>query len=1033
MSDFPRTRLDALLEFSVSDEQWAVISAPLEPAVVIAGAGSGKTTSMSARVAYLVGAGLVEPQQVLGLTFTRKAAGNLLESFRRSVAPLPVSEEAGEVMVSTYNAFASRLLTEHGLRIGREPGAQLLTEGKREQLAFRLVCRTDLPLDVLDTSPASATTSMLKLDDRLAELDITVDELIAYDEQLITRIEGHGKPQVAGEELLETSRKRIVLARLVEQWRALKAEDGVTDFADQVRLALHLVRRFPEVAAGIREQYAVVLLDEYQDTSLAQRRLLQEIFGAGHAVMAVGDPCQAIYGWRGASVANIEGFVAHFPHGDGRKASRYSLSENRRSGANILEIANELAAPLRAVHAGVEPLSPRAIDRGPGHLQTGLFESYGEELTWVADRIAALGAAEQHWGGISVLAGTGAQLAAVDAELRRRGVPTQLVGAAGLLAQPIVVELRSILSLLHSPTANPEFIRIATGPRWSIGPRDLAALGDRALELAGGRRKENPVSVDDALDDAVRGSDPVEAISLLDAADDPGEEIRCSPQALERLGRLSAEIRMLRRHASEPLTELLGRILHVTGLETEIALAEPAIAEQQSYALTTFMSLAANFGDLDGEVSIGAFLARLDDIERFDVDLRIDVAAREHQVQLMTVHTAKGLEFRHVFVPFVCKDSFPSEKARDTWMRNASVVPWPLREDATAELASYPPIDHTPKAKELDAYKDVLREIERLDGRRLAYVAFTRAEVALTVTGYWWGPTQKKVRGPGEFLDAMHEACLGGAGEVICWSPKPEDDAENPALGVVPVAWPVDGSGRRERLLNAAALVRDAREPEMLSAQEQETVDRWDQHLAALLAEADRNAAEEIVVPAPDALSASALMRALSDPEGLALDILRPMPNAPAPAARRGTEFHAWVEQRFGQQSLLDPDDLPGAADAGIVDDEALARLKEAFEGSEFAQREPVAVEAPFSLVIGGRVIKGRIDAVFANGDRFDVIDWKTGSADALDPLQLAIYRLAWAQVRAVPIEQVDAAFYVVGTGETIRPESFPDLSIRLR
>jgi len=175
-------------------------------------------------------------------------------------------------------------------------------------------------------------------------------------------------------------------------------------------------------------------------------------------------------------------------------------------------------------------------------------------------------------------------------------------------------------------------------------------------------------------------------------------------------------------------------------------------------------------------------------------------------------------------------------------------------------------------------------------------------------------------------------------------------------------------------------------------------------------------------------MSASALMRALTDPEGLALDILRPMPHAPAPAARRGTQFHAWVEQRFGQQSLLDPDDLPGAADESIASDEALARVKEAFEGSEFAHREPVAVEAPFSLVLGGRVIRGRIDAIFERDGRYEVIDWKTGSAASLDPLQLAIYRQAWAQVRGIDVDQVDAAFFVVGTGELIRPDAFPDL-----
>jgi DNA helicase-2/ATP-dependent DNA helicase PcrA len=156
------------------------------------------------------------------------------------------------------------------------------------------------------------------------------------------------------------------------------------------------------------------------------------------------------------------------------------------------------------------------------------------------------------------------------------------------------------------------------------------------------------------------------------------------------------------------------------------------------------------------------------------------------------------------------------------------------------------------------------------------------------------------------------------------------------------------------------------------------------------------------------------------------------MPSAPAPQARRGTDFHAWVETRFGQQSLLDPDDLPGAADHEIVTDEALADLKAAFEASEFARREPAAIERPFSLVLGGRVVRGRIDAVFADGDRFDVIDWKTGSGRGLDPMQLAIYRLAWSQLEGIPLERIDAAFYLVSESKLIRPESFPDLQALL-
>jgi DNA helicase-2/ATP-dependent DNA helicase PcrA len=181
-------------------------------------------------------------------------------------------------------------------------------------------------------------------------------------------------------------------------------------------------------------------------------------------------------------------------------------------------------------------------------------------------------------------------------------------------------------------------------------------------------------------------------------------------------------------------------------------------------------------------------------------------------------------------------------------------------------------------------------------------------------------------------------------------------------------------------------------------------------------------------VQLPASVSASLLVHALADPESVAQELARPMPRPPAPAARRGTDFHAWVETRFGQQSLLDPDDLPGSADEEIGSDEALAALKQAFASGPWSTRDPIAVEVPFSLLVGGRVVNGRIDAVFAGEGRHDVIDWKTGSSRSVDPMQLAIYRLAWSQLSGVPVDDVDAAFVMVATGEVMRPDTSAEM-----
>jgi DNA helicase-2/ATP-dependent DNA helicase PcrA len=160
------------------------------------------------------------------------------------------------------------------------------------------------------------------------------------------------------------------------------------------------------------------------------------------------------------------------------------------------------------------------------------------------------------------------------------------------------------------------------------------------------------------------------------------------------------------------------------------------------------------------------------------------------------------------------------------------------------------------------------------------------------------------------------------------------------------------------------------------------------------------------------------------------------MPRPPSPSARFGTRFHAWVEARFGQQQLVDPDELPGRADSGIDDEDDLRELVGRFEQGPFADRTPLAVEAPFALVLAGQVVRGRVDAVYADGDGYLVVDWKTNRSQSADPLQLALYRLAWAELSGAPLEQVRAAFYYVRTGDLVEPpglEARGDLERLLR
>jgi DNA helicase-2/ATP-dependent DNA helicase PcrA len=329
--------------------------------------------------------------------------------------------------------------------------------------------------------------------------------------------------------------------------------------------------------------------------------------------------------------------------------------------------------------------------------------------------------------------------------------------------------------------------------------------------------------------------------------------------------------------------------------------------------------------------------------------------------------------------------------------------------------------------------------------RRLAYVALTRARHVLLASGYAWDTTRKPRR-PSPYLETLREHSA-----PECWF-APDPEAVNPrTVEPLSASWPVDPfdptaaqggvAGRRAAVEAGAELVRvasevlpglDVADPAGDSAEAR----RWREDVELLLAERARLArADRSAVELPRQLSVSQLVELQRSPGELARSLRRPLPRPPAPWARRGTAFHTWLEQRWQQQTLLDLDELPGAADDG-ADDTDLAALRDAFERSVWADRTPAEVEVPFEMPLGDRVIRGRMDAVFGSpAAGWQIVDWKTGrrssgAAAAAAAIQLATYRLAWARLQGIDdtdVRTVRAAFHYVRTGETIEPADLLD------
>lgn len=1041
-------------------EQVVVIEAPLEPLLVIAGAGSGKTETMAARVVWLVANGFVRADEVLGLTFTRKAAGELGDRIGSRLRALDRGRGmplgADRPRIATYNAYAGALVADHGLRLGVDPEARLLTEAGRWQLAAHVV-ETWLGDLAVDAATSTVTRAVLELAGSLAEHGRTsaeaAEEMLALAAALVDRGSAPGgrrdRPRAAVRDVVDSLQARARLMDLVEAFSRRKRERCVVDFADQVALAGRIAREVPEARSLERARYRVVLLDEYQDTSVAQTGMLRELFGAGHAVVAVGDPHQAIYGWRGASAGAIGRFAESFcrvtPDGATEPARVATLATSWRNDRAVLAVANRLAEPLRSGAAGAGnaldlPVLAARPAAGSGTVTAFYAETVDEENRRLAELVARAWREGTTRGGpltAAVLCRARAQMPSVAQALRAAGLPVEVVGLGGLLGTPEVRDLHAALLVAHDPSRNDAAMRLLTGLR--LGIADLDALAERARFLAG----RTPAV-------GVRAAGSI-GVSLAEAIDRPpsadGEAAArrtMSAAGIARVRQLGEALRGIRSQAYLPLPELVTAAERLLGLDIEVIARPGADPRHDRRHLDAFTEAAAEFARGSQEPTLGAFLAWLDAAAEYDRGLdTIEVEPDPTAVQVLTVHAAKGLEWDVVAVPGLVEGAFPAhDGAADpraaprasAWLTALRALPFPLRGDA-ADLPALDvdgPPDHAAMAQELVEFRLRCGAHDLAEERRLAYVAVTRARRSLILSGSWWKEAVTCARPPSRFLGELDRAgSLTSTTDAPTW--------RAPAQGTNPLAehrrsatWPATPSPeQRDRNRRAAAAVERAAATgvgasDVPGPRASERARQWWADAESLLAEGDEITPSAVVLPAH--LSASAVVRLVADPAAFAVDRRRPVPAEPTVRARRGSTFHAWVERYFGAAALLDVDDLPGADDVGAEPDGDLEDLQRAFLLSPWAARRPRAVEVDLETPVAGTVVRCRVDAVFdalpgCEPGGVEIVDWKTGPP-VRDPaeararqMQLAVYRLAWARLHGAPLANVGARFVHVAHG----------------
>ncbi|MET1022485.1 MAG: ATP-dependent helicase, partial [Arthrobacter sp.] len=684
---FTPEQLSAMLgeKNSPTAEQSLIISSPLSPRLVIAGAGSGKTATMADRVVWLVANGWVRPEEVLGVTFTRKAAGELATRIRAKLAALQriaaadtqnqvfpaglLSSDALEPKVSTYHSYASGIVSDYGLRLGVERDVVLLGGAQSFQLASEVVEAFDGEYEHFRAAKATLVKAVIQLAGECAEhlqdpagVRGWLLDRVAEFEALPYLATAKKNPSHAAGELSGLLRTRASVAEMVGRYTDAKRARGALDFGDLVALAARVANEVPVAAETERQRYKVVLLDEFQDTSHAQLVLFSRLFGDGHAVTAVGDPNQSIYGFRGASAGQLFHFVREFPvrlgpdsnaaaaSGDSAAGTRRFavaptsyLTTAWRNGRNILAAANVISAPLsraaaqagpageRNTAGGVEvpPLqpSPAAVQ---GRLVMGRFATDEDEAAAIAGDVLRFRvtdfdgpATESAPPAMAVLCRRRAQMECIRREFEVRGIPYEIVGLGGLLDTPEIVDLVATLRVLADPGRSDSLMRLLAGARWRIGAADLMALRDWSSFLARrrGRRAatEDEPTAEDGADAAVIEGDLTDAASLVEALDWlPREDWisahgrQLSAEGLERLHRLSAELRQLRGYMGDDLTTLLGEVERAMLLDIEVAARPGTSIHQARRNLDAFQDAAAGFLHTSQRVDVLAFLAWLE-------------------------------------------------------------------------------------------------------------------------------------------------------------------------------------------------------------------------------------------------------------------------------------------------------------------------------------------------------------------------------------------------------------------------------------
>ncbi|RKY79473.1 hypothetical protein DRQ00_03525 [candidate division KSB1 bacterium] len=627
------TSIDRILK-DLNEEQLAAVTHGEGPLLIVAGAGTGKTRVITQRIAYLIASKKAKPEEILALTFTDKAAEEMIER-----VDMLVPYGYANVRISTFHAFGDHLLREYALELGLTPDIKVLSPA--EQVIFFREHLFDFPLHFYRPlgDPTKFIQAMLTLFSRAKDEDISPEEYLQYAENLKSQAQLHPD----NEELQEEAQKQKEIARTFQLYQQMMAKEGKIDFGDQVALVLRLFRQRPTVLKKVQDQFKYILVDEFQDTNYAQFQLLKLLAAAHHNITVVGDDDQSIYKFRGAAISNILHFMDTYPD-----AKQIVLVKNYRSTQEILDTAYQLILHNNPDRLEVKnQIDKRLIamrDSSTGenptvhHLH---FDQHTTEADSVAETIEKkVKNGKYCYRDFAILVRTNNDADPFLRSLNMRSIPWSFSGNRGLYHQPEVLLLISFLRSLSNFAESTHLYHLASSEIYHLTMAELV----RCMNLA--QRKNL------TLYDVFEHLDEIPELSELSG--ESKATIKKIVDDIQHYLGLSRE-----NPTGVVLYEFLtrsGYLKRLVGTHAELKIKN----------IARFFNIVRNFGEVAQHDRVQHFVEYLDLlIEAGDDPASAEADPDVDAVQVLTVHKAKGLEFPIVFLVGLVQNKFPHSRRKE--------------------------------------------------------------------------------------------------------------------------------------------------------------------------------------------------------------------------------------------------------------------------------------------------------------------------------------------------------------------------------